>query len=260
VDYIRILYLVAYYLSFTLAFFLYSAGTVSPTSNNRKWNNFKKCLPLVILGILKCFTTKMINYEVEVSEYGVHWNFFITLAIIQLFCGSLTCTIGNRRNLLLFISLFIAVGYELWLKRTGMYQKIFNLQDIQRMQSGLDGFVVANIEGIVSLFGYSALFLIGTSLKDTIYGLVQKKNWKMASGCTMVFWTLFVVSVNEGYLILPSRRLCNISYIIWMVAYNLTLILLYAGIEIFTGKYYRTVANIGCWAIGNKLLGITFFY
>ena len=235
-DYIRILYLVAYYLSFTLAFFLYSAGTVSPTSNHKMWDNFKKCLPLVILGILKCFTTKMINYEIEVSEYGVHWNFFITLAVIQLFCGSLTCTIGNRRNLLLLISIFIAVGYELWLKRTGMYQKIFNLQDLQRMQSGLDGFVVANIEGIVSLFGYSALFLIGTSLKDTIYGLVQKKNWKMASGCTMVFWALFIFSINEGYLILPSRRLCNISYIIWMVAYNLTLILLYAGIEIFTGK------------------------
>ena len=204
------------------------------------WNNTKKCLPLIIIGILKCVTTKMINYEVQVSEYGVHWNFFITLAIIQLFCGSLTCIIGNRRNLLLLLSIFITVGYEIWLKRTGMYQKIFNLQDIQRMQSGLDGFVVANIEGIVSLFGYSALFLIGTSLKDTIYGLLQKKNWKMASGFTMVLWTLFVVSVNEGYLILPSRRLCNISYIIWMVAYNLTLILLYAGIEIFTGKYYHS--------------------
>merc|ERR1711862_1030483 len=95
--------------------------------------------------------------------------------------------------------------------------------------------IVSNIEGFVSLLGFSALYLIGASLKDLIYGLNEKKKLKMASGCTLFLWALLNYSLNEGYLILPSRRLCNISYIAWMVAYNLSIILLYAGIEIFTG-------------------------
>ena len=38
--------------------------------------------PLFILGILRFVISKVLNYQEHVSEYGMHWNFFMTLGVI----------------------------------------------------------------------------------------------------------------------------------------------------------------------------------
>ena len=43
----------------------------------------KSCLPIAIIGILRSLTVKCLNYQENVSEYGVHLNFFILLSVIK---------------------------------------------------------------------------------------------------------------------------------------------------------------------------------
>jgi hypothetical protein len=40
--------------------------------------------PLVVLGLGKLIVTALVNYQNHVTEYGRHWNFFITLALVPL--------------------------------------------------------------------------------------------------------------------------------------------------------------------------------
>ena len=40
-------------------------------------------IPLVVLGCARLVATWGVEYQEHVSEYGVHWNFFFTLAIVK---------------------------------------------------------------------------------------------------------------------------------------------------------------------------------
>lgn len=42
--------------------------------------------PLLALSLLRLISLKLVGYPEHVSEYGIHWNFFLSLAMIALFC------------------------------------------------------------------------------------------------------------------------------------------------------------------------------
>ena len=50
--------------------------------------------PLVALGVGKLLVHTAVNYQVHVSEYGVHWNFFFTLIAVALFAVALEGGVG----------------------------------------------------------------------------------------------------------------------------------------------------------------------
>ena len=95
--------------------FVFSAGTVSPTHQSKLGRNAYKTLPLLVLGILKYLFVRMSDYHTVMSEYGVHWNFFMTLAIVQLICG--TCTCYFQRKSIFILALVLAMAHELSLTK-----------------------------------------------------------------------------------------------------------------------------------------------
>ena len=124
------------------------------------------------MGILKHFSSHFVDYHKHVSEYGIHWNFFLTMAVIQLICGSLTSTLN--RKFIILLAFTISIGHEFWLLQ-GNYQWIFDLTIKQRLQSG---FVIANIEGLASITGYAGIYFSGAALKTSIYKLLDIQSWK----------------------------------------------------------------------------------
>ena len=41
-------------------------------------------LPLLVVGIIRWACTAAIGYHVDVTEYGVHWNFFFSLLVVKI--------------------------------------------------------------------------------------------------------------------------------------------------------------------------------
>ncbi|TPP67244.1 hypothetical protein FGIG_11850 [Fasciola gigantica] len=48
-------------------------------------------LPSLLIGLIRFVCVSLLGYQSVVEEYGVHWNFFITFALVRL-ASSLICT------------------------------------------------------------------------------------------------------------------------------------------------------------------------
>jgi phosphatidylinositol glycan class W len=115
-------------------------------------------LPLVVLGFIRLWTVKGLDYAEHVSEYGVHWNFFFTLALLSpavAFLQPLLRVLPSY-NIFAFV---LAICYELYVFMTpGMKHYIFLSERIP------GDFLSQNREGVFSFFGYLAIFIAGQGI------------------------------------------------------------------------------------------------
>ena len=151
---------------------------------------------------------KLSNYHEHVTEYGIHWNFFFTLAFVKIASDLLTT---NVRPIVLSFGL-LAV-YELGLK-LGLESWI--ISDFPR-----NNLISANREGIFSLLGYMALFYAACELGDYIKKpKTQFKDWfrllMVLVSLSVLGWTCLQIS-ESLFGMQPSRRLANFSFCVWMV-------------------------------------------
>ncbi|XP_068889506.1 phosphatidylinositol-glycan biosynthesis class W protein isoform X2 [Aphelocoma coerulescens] len=110
--------------------------------------------PLISLGVGRLLSVKSIEYHEHTSEYGVHWNFFFTLAFVRLAASVLLAIFPKHKAWL--VALALAVLYQLLLSTTSL--KVFILHGSDGRDSRL-GFLDANREGLLSLLGYLAIYL-----------------------------------------------------------------------------------------------------
>jgi glucosaminylphosphatidylinositol acyltransferase len=111
---------------------------------------------VVLAASIRFFLLTGIDYHDHVTEWGVHWNFFMTIAclnVMGVFIRSSKYAIVYAIGILM-IQEFIQIHWDL---KTYIYHAPRN------------DLVSANREGIVSILGYFALQLVGIFIGREVY-------------------------------------------------------------------------------------------
>nr|GAT42781.1 predicted protein [Mycena chlorophos] len=199
----------------------------------------RKTLPIIALGIVRVLLVKGTDYPEHETEYGTHWNFFVTLALLpvmQVFLHPLIKMVPIS-----VLAFGVGLLHQVSLSLLGVKQWV-------KFAPRVD-LITANKEGLVSLLGYLSIYLFGTSLGTIILPptpkffprLIQnrttpaelafaRQNDKTAvelASYAIIWWALLglfsLLRVDEGV----SRQLANLPYVLWIVAFNTSFILGY---------------------------------
>ncbi|CAI4221335.1 unnamed protein product [Auanema sp. JU1783] len=159
---------------------------------------------LPLIGLTRTVVVSFLGYHQPVTEYGVHWNFFYTIAILRI-----VSKLFPSKYPLVFAIIF-GVLHQFILVR-GLEE--FILFDENKRED----FFYANIEGIGSLLGYITLHFASRVVADFIAGTgIRVKSWLEC--CLRLFsiagFFLCLQAFSEWTFGLPSRRVTNITYIL----------------------------------------------
>ncbi|CAL5367274.1 unnamed protein product [Camellia sinensis] len=219
-------------------------------------NALQSTSPLIILGIARLVSTARVDYQVHVGEYGVHWNFFFTLAAVSI----LTSIINVRPKYSGVLGSLILVGYQAGL----MYGLNVYLLSNER---GTD-IISQNKEGIFSIFvdtdvvhyvivftaeiswdttfrremhdlmaveimlvemhgrRYWGMYLVGVQLGSYLFfgnsrQVSRSNEWARIRVwiLSLLFWLLTMLLDRNVERV--SRRTCNMAYVTFVLAQNL---------------------------------------
>uniref|UniRef100_A0A8D0G4J9 Phosphatidylinositol-glycan biosynthesis class W protein n=1 Tax=Sphenodon punctatus TaxID=8508 RepID=A0A8D0G4J9_SPHPU len=202
--------------------------------------------PLVFLGLGRLMSVKAMEYHEHLSEYGVHWNFFFTLAIVRMAATLLLTLFPINKSWI--IALAIAAFYEIILDTTPLKRFVFYGSGGKGSRVG---FLSANREGVFSTIGYLAIYM--ASVQVGLYLSKKRtlvKAWiDMLCSFALTIFVLFVfLHMTQTYLEAVSRRLANLAFCIWVVAHCLTLLswFLVADLLLVFTKRLINGSNVPC--------------
>ncbi|XP_070564066.1 phosphatidylinositol-glycan biosynthesis class W protein-like [Ptychodera flava] len=192
----------------------------------------KSTAPLLILGFGRLVSVKAADYHEHISEYGVHWNFFFTLAAVRVLSALVLTFFSPRMSWI--ISLAVAVGYQYCLTNLGLEHFVLHGSDGNNTREGL---LNANREGVFSSFGYLALYFAGVQLGIFLF----KKRSTLQDWCRVCvvllisdvsLWVIFSLCTETIQPV--SRRTANLSFIIWSFAYSVHLLATFLLTDLIT--------------------------
>lgn len=239
--------------------FVFSAGIVAArpvlkerftghkhSVGTRIFTSMKHSLPLFVLGFVRLYSVKGLDFAEHITEYGVHWNFFFTLALLPPSIALVQSTFANFT--VTTLALLLGGAYEVILNFTNLRAYI--------LLSPRTNLLSQNREGVFSFIGYLVIFLLGQATGLNILPR-NPKNESLASakklrkGLLMrlttysILWSvLFILLTHNknGLNLQVSRRLANLPYILWVSAFNCTQLTLFCLIETFSFPgVYNTV-------------------
>ncbi|KFQ26277.1 Phosphatidylinositol-glycan biosynthesis class W protein [Mesitornis unicolor] len=204
--------------------------------------------PLFFLGIGRLLSVKSIEYHEHTSEYGVHWNFFFTLAFVRLAASLLLAIFPKNKSWI--VAIYLAVLYQLILNTTSL--KMFILHGSNGRDTRV-GFVNANREGLLSLVGYLAIYMASVQVGLCLLKRRSSVREWLEAVCflllTVVLLFLFL-HVSQVHADPVSRRMANLSYCIWVVTHCLTLFLWFLVTDltlVFTQLLVKGSSVPCCW-------------
>jgi len=195
-----------------------SAAFDASPLHRRLVHTLRSILPLLCLAFARLFTIRAVDYQVHVSEYGVHWNFFFTLAAVALASSALSRTLHATKSAVLGCILMIV--YQSSLSYTSLTSYLLHAPRLSLLS--------ANKEGIFSSIGYFSIYLISVRIGyECMKNEATAQAWgrkirKMMFACLSLWCLTFITS---SFVQPPSRRMVNASYSLWMLGLNLTLLI-----------------------------------
>jgi len=204
----------------------------------------RHALPLFVLGLIRLYSVKGLDYAEHVTEYGVHWNFFFTLSFVPPFVA-------------LFDSAFkwLPSYSVLALILSAMYELALDLTDLKKfiLTGPRTTLFSQNREGIFSFFGYLAIFLAGQGAgmyvlphapATSTANLKQDVILRKLATWTCMWCALFYLATDYtiGLNLQVSRRLANLPYVLWTAAFNTGQLGLFYSVEALS---FRSTVNNG---------------
>lgn len=192
-------------------------------------------LSLFGMGLARLGMVKLSGYHEVVSEYGVHWNFFFTLATVKIL-GSLISSVLPVRRCALYVGIVISLFHQSLLSFGGLMEIVVGREEKEgERESILD----ANREGLASVLGYLALYFVGLQMGVVFRKIRGRlKEWFFLLGTCVVWSITFAVLalLAEIYIQPPSRRMANLSYGLWtayLTCQTLTCFLVIEVLQLF---------------------------
>lgn len=163
--------------------------------------------PLLALGMGRIAVHSMLGYPHVVSEYGVHWNFFLSLALVAGVARALRLASFGSAWLHVGAAVLALVVYESALRAADLAAFVFS--------APRDGSLFGdNREGLLSLYGYVALLLLGAACGRALFG--ERASLVDVTLNAGLFCALSLAALFVGEFTI-SRRLANAGYVLWVV-------------------------------------------
>lgn len=199
--------------------------------------HLQRILPVLFVGTLRLLTHKELEYQEHVSEYGVHWNFFFTLALVfpisAVMSGRTPSWVQPTITFIVYQWLLTREGLQIWVEEAprACPRKLRG----RMTASVLCDFVSANREGILGCVSYAALYLASEYItyqffwrenQSTIITTSNTTQFMVAVRATAKLWLVVAALFVIWQLLLASgvevsRRTTNAAFGVWVLFVNM---------------------------------------
>ncbi len=191
--------------------FVFSAGLVSRSSDSVARAALDSAV-VIGLGVARYVVTTLVGYQLHVSEYGTHWNFFLSLGLL-LFVARATKVASWRGGVALVVGCFVACLGQMAFGSLAITEYILSAPRVS--------WVSHNREGLVSLVGFFALLLWGADV-----GKLLRSDYRGSGAKVVLTGTAFAIASTVIHLLVQnaSRRMANAAYVCFVAALNCMLL------------------------------------
>ncbi|EJU01339.1 hypothetical protein DACRYDRAFT_95011 [Dacryopinax primogenitus] len=222
------------------SFVLSSGIAASRLSPSTLGKTLRRQLPLLLLALARVVAVKALNYPEQLEEYGYHWNFFCTLFLLPLLSLPFRpflryAATHASKELTAGVAVALALGvsgaHQFWLDSEG-----------QEWVMGPDreGLLAQNKEGVSSLPGYLAIYLLGQAtgllLPLSLPPFGEPPASEVLDRLVPLLSVLAAVFLGTRYHALGDgacRRTANMQYVLHTGVYNVLFLCAYILLDAY---------------------------
>ncbi|KAI6657801.1 Phosphatidylinositol-glycan biosynthesis class W protein-like [Oopsacas minuta] len=197
----------------------------------------KSCSLIILIGLGRLALLHLFTYHQPVTEYGVHWNFFLTIAVVRLVAFGVTSLFPlSFFPLMFFWSLPLILLYQ-WALNNGLthyiqygrFEPCLNCTDIR------EGFLNSNREGIFSSIGLSWIYLASISIGHLLHhnmSTFYQSFKRIIQLSLLAAFTWIVTWLSQEYIQPISRCVANLPYCLWTLSIQLSFLVIFLLVDI----------------------------